>query len=490
MKNIFKRVTPLALAVLLLAGCEKDYLETSPSSDVPSELVFQTTDGATVALNGVYRSMWSSMAGSHGHFGQKSYDLTMDLMGNDMVIHSRGYNWFVSEYNLSAQGSASNGSRSDVAWEYYYRSINNVNRILANIDNATGSQERKDYIKGNALALRAYHYFYLTNLWQHTYKGNESKPAVPLYTEPTTEGKPRATVQEVYTQIVKDLTAAEGLLEGKTRDHISHLNAKAVKGIHARVALQMEDYAKAATKANAARQAYSPMSASTYAAGFSVKNDEWIWGLEIPNDQATIFASYFSHFDASVLSYAMLGLQKKISKDLYDKIPDGDIRKARFVAPGTGSGKQAGVDYNQLKFRLPVAGSWSADYVLMRASEMYLIEAEALARTNQPGQAKTVLESLVQTRLPGYTTSATGQALIDEILLQRRIELWGEGFSLLDLKRLNMPLIRPSGEGNHDPALAVVFTRSITHPAFLFRIPQDEIDANDALTVADQNPEG
>lgn len=489
MKNILKRVTPLALAVFLLAGCEKEYLETSPSSDVPSEMVFETTEGATVALNGVYRSMWTSMAGSHGHFGQRSYDLTMDLMGNDMVLHTRGYGWFTTEYNLSAQGSAADGSRSDVGWEYYYRGINNLNRIIANVDAATGSQDRKDYIKGNALALRAYNYFYLVNLWQHTYKGHENAPGVPLYTEPTTEGKPRASVQEVYTQIVADLTAAEGLLAGKTRDHISHLNAAAVKGIHARVALQMEDYATAATKANEARQGYNLMSGTAYAAGFSKANGEWIWGLEIPNDQSTIFASFFSHFDASVLSYAMLGLQKKVTKELYDQIPAGDIRKANFVTPGTGTGKNASVDYNQLKFRLPVAGSWAADYVLMRASEMYLIEAEALARTGRESEAVTVLETLVKARNSGYVAPATsGQALIEEILLQRRIELWGEGFSLLDLKRLNRSLARPSGAGNHDPALAVVFERSITDPEFLLRIPQAEIDANEALTDADQNP--
>lgn len=479
-------MSPLALAVLMLTSCEKDYLETAPTQSVASDEVFKTVDGAFVALNGTFRSMWTSMGGSHGHFGQKSHDLTMDLMGTDIVLHTRGYNWFTGEYNLSAYASATDGSRSGLAWEYYYRTISNANRIIANVDKATGNPADKEYIKGNALALRAYSYFYLANLWQHTYKGHETAPAVPLYTEPTTEGKPRATVQEVYDQIVADLTQAETLLAGKTRKHISHLNAAAVKGIRARVALQMEDYATAAAKANEARQGLAPMSATAYTAGFGKANSEWMWGLEIPNDQSTIYASFFSHFDAKVVSYASLGLQKKITKELYDQIPAGDVRKSVFITPGTGTAKLP--DYNQTKFTLPVAGSWAADYILMRASEMYLIEAEALARLGNEGEAQTVLNALVQARNPAYSATQTGSDLINEILLQRRIELWGEGFSLLDLKRTKTNIKRPDGDGNHQAALAVVFERAIDDPTLLWRIPQSEIDANDALAPADQNP--
>ncbi|MFD3001152.1 RagB/SusD family nutrient uptake outer membrane protein [Pontibacter toksunensis] len=491
MKSILKKISPLALAVLMLTSCEKEYLETAPTADVSIETVFQTTEGALVALNGTIRSMWTSMAGSHGHFGQKSYDLTMDLMGNDMVIHTQGYSWFTTEYNLTAQASAANNSRSDVAWEYYYRTINNANRIIAGLETASGTEEEKEYIRGNALALRAYSYFYLINLWQHTYVGNENAPGVPIYTEPTTEGKPRATVQEVYAQIISDLDAAEAMLEGQDRLHTSHVNTNVVQGIRARVALQMEDWTTAAAKANQARQGFGLMSAEEFQAGFGVDTEEWIWGLEIPNDQSTIFASFFSHFDASRLSYASLGLQKKITKELYDMIPEGDVRKTTFVTPGTGTGSGASVDYNQKKFYLPVAGSWAADYVLMRAAEMYLIEAEALARLGQNAEAQAVLNELLEARVvEGFEpVAATGQELINEILLQRRIELWGEGFSLLDLKRLNQDLNRPSGAGNHDAALAQVFQREIDAPEFLFRIPQAEIDANDALTVADQNPE-
>ena len=489
MKNIVKKLAPLALAVLVLTGCEKEYLETTPAAQVPNEMVFGTTEGATVALNGIYRSMWTSMD-NHGNYGQKSYDLTMDMMGNDIITPVRGYGWFVNEYNHSAIATATRTSRSGIAWRYYYRTINNANLIIANVDGAVGTQARKDYVKGNALFLRAHSYFYLINLFQHTYKGNENKPGVPLYTEPTTEGKGRGTVKEVYDQIIADLDAAEALL-GSTKDHVSHINQKTVKGLQARVALQMENWERARQKANEARQGYSLMSATTYKAGFGTANGEWMWGLQIPNDQSTIYASFFSHMANTAGGYAGLGSTKLITRELYEKMSATDVRREIVQAPAADN-KGTYYNYTSLKFRLPASGSWAADYVLMRASEMFLIEAEALARLNRDAEAVTVLETLVKARDAAYVAPATsGQALIEEILMQRRIELWGEGFSILDLKRLNRPVKRITGtapNGEHVEALILVKERSITDPQILFRIPQDEINNNKALSASDQNP--
>lgn len=485
MKRIFITICSVAMVLTILSSCKKEYLETAPTGSVPSTGVFTSTEGAYVALNGTYRYMWNSLS-NHGNFGQKAADLTMDLMGNDMAIHGTSYGWFNAENRFTAHLSPAAGTRSSLTWEYYYRVINNANIIIKNIDGASGSAVDKDNIKGQALALRAYNYFYLVNLFQHTYKGNEDKPGVPLYTEPIITGKPRGKVSDVYTQIIADLKAAETLLAGKTKKQFAHINQATVKGIYARVALQMEDYPTAALKASEARASSPLMTNTQYTSGFSVKNGEWIWGLEIPNDQATIFASFFSHFDANTLSYAQLGMQKKITKDLYDQIPDGDIRKSTFRTPGTASSTFP--DYSQNKFRLPTAGSWAADYILLRSAEMYLIEAESHARLNDPVKAKAALDALIKPRNAAYVAPSTAPELLTEALLQRRIELWGEGFSLLDLKRLKLPLNRASGTGNHVPAIAVIYTLPVGDKDWLFRIPQSEIDASDAINPEDQNP--
>jgi hypothetical protein len=101
------------------------------------------------------------------------------------------------------------------------------------------------------------------------------------------------------------------------------------------------------------------------------------------------------------------------------------------------------------------------------------------------------LETLVKARYPAYSAATfTGTTLVNEILLQRRIELWGEGVSLLDIKRLKTGLNRPTGPGNHgSPNLNPnVTTMPDQDPRFLFRIPQRELDANESMTTADQNP--
>lgn len=489
MKNIIRYSFLIFTAALV--SCKKDYLETNPSDSAPTQLVFSTTEGAYVALNGMYRSEYEAYGGGHDGFAQKANDLVSDLMGNDMVVNAQGYNWFAPEYRYTGQQTTTLNSRSDMLWSYYYSLISQANNIIANVDAATGAQADKDNIKGQALATRGYAYFYLVNFLQHTYKGNESKPGVPLYTEPTSEGAPRGTVKQVYDQIVADLTAAEALLTGKTRKHISHMNVNTVQGVRARVALQMEDWATAATYANKARQGYSLMSTGQYQQGFSsVSNPEWIWGLQIINDQSTILASFFSHIDVTVYGYAQAGnMQKKITKQLYDQIPQGDVRKAVFRSPGSGTTQNP--DYNQNKFRVPDPSSWAGDYILMRAAEMYLIEAEALARQAQDGSARTVLETLIKTRYPAYSAAGlSGTALVNEILFQRRVELWGEGFSLLDIKRLKTGLNRPTGAGNHgSPNLNPnFFTLPDQDPKFLMKIPQRELDANKAMTAADQNP--
>ncbi|HNN31038.1 MAG TPA: RagB/SusD family nutrient uptake outer membrane protein [Chitinophagaceae bacterium] len=194
--------------------------------------------------------------------------------------------------------------------------------------------------------------------------------------------------------------------------------------------------------------------------------------------------------DPSQLSYAQLGGQKKIPKALYDLIPASDARKQVFTAPGTGTANFP--DYCQKKHLVPTIGSWAADYLYMRASEMYLIEAEALARKGgAEAQAQAVLQAMVGLRNPTYNAAAfTGTALINEILLQRRIELWGEGFSLFDIKRTHSGLNRATGAGNHGAPNfnPIVYTQPDASPLFLMRIPQRELDNNTAMTAADQNP--
>ncbi|MEO6489033.1 MAG: RagB/SusD family nutrient uptake outer membrane protein [Ferruginibacter sp.] len=497
MKKIFVFVSMGLL--IMLASCKKDYLETKPSNGISREEFLSKVSAIYSALDGANKEQFAYGIGvdpgvtRHDAFGQKGFDLAQDLMGNDMVVHSQGYGWFNTDYNYTESGNANANRQSDFMWFMYYDLIKQAHILLSVVDaipDATTVQ--KETIKGQLYGIRAYAYFYLINYYQQTYKGNETKAGVPVYTEEASVGKPRGTVEEVYTQIIGDLTLAETLLTGKARAAKSNIDVSVVQGIRARVALIMEDWATAETYANKARQGYTLMVGTEYSdpgAFSTLANPEWMWGSLIPSDQATIYASFFSHIDISTGGYAALGGQKKITKALYDLIPAGDVRKTVFTAPGTGTAGNP--DYNQVKHTVPVPGNWAADYLYMRAAEMYLIEAEALGRQSQDASARTVLEELIQTRDPLYSAASfSGSALVDEILLQRRIELWGEGFSLMDIKRLNQGLNRPTGAGNHgapnfNPG---PLTTGAMDPRFLFRIPKRELDNNENMTPADQNP--
>jgi len=419
--------------------------------------------------------------------------LNVDIMGEDMEVQSAGYGWFNSEYQ-HVDIESPNSRRTRVMWHNYYDNINNATRIVAAIDDAEGSILDRNNIKAQALSIRAFGYFMMAQLYQHTYVGSQNLPCVPLYPEPTSEGGPIATVQQVYDMVVADLDDAIELFENAApRIHKSHIDLTTARGIRARVAMVMNDWTTAAQQANLAKAGYTLYTPANYGPqGFNdINATEWMWGAQINNEQATIYASFMSHMDTRQMSYSMLGTQKKITANLNDQISDSDVRKTLWIAPGTGSG--ALVNYCQIKFGVKTLGAWDADYIYMRASEMYLIEAEALARQGgQDAAAAQVLYDLISKRDPSYTLSTnTGQALLDEILLHRRIELWGEGHRFFDLQLMKLILSRVTNDvepGNHNIALCRIASKATGDKHFIFKIPQEEIDANDNISETDQNP--
>ncbi len=493
-----KKIAMVCLALSAFAlGCQKKYLDTNPTDKIAPDVIFETTQSARVALNGMHRFMNTvpcvfANTDNHYDFGQKTIDIISDVMGNDMVNLDIGYNWYRWLYKYQNSRNPTAGELI-LVWNFYYKIINNANNILANIDNAQGAQKDKDEIKGQAYVYRAWAYFGLIQFYQFTYKGHESAPGVPISTTATISTTPsnkRASVQEVYTQITKDLDAALVLLPGGgLRGDKSQLDGSVAKGVYARVALVMNDWEKAATMAREARTGYKLMSVSEYGAGFKLTNDEWMWNSNISEEQCNSMniLSFFSHMDITAAGYAGAGAFRCMTKELYDKIPDGDVRKTLFADEETATANEI-PEYTQLKFRLESTSSWFSNLIYMRAGEMYLIEAEAQAH-GASGNAQATLEELVKARFPAYTVPAGGQALLDEIYLQRRIELWGEGFSFTDIHRLKTGLNRPTGPGNHEPAATGgILKLDANSPSLLFKIPQSEMDANKAFTAADQNP--
>jgi hypothetical protein len=134
----------------------------------------------------------------------------------------------------------------------------------------------------------------------------------------------------------------------------------------------------------------------------------------------------------------------------------------------------------------------AGDWCLMRAEEMLLIRAEALAKDNHPGDAKVLLESFVQTyRDPAYVCPASSaDALQTEVWFQRRVELWGEGFSFYDRHRLNRNMVRVAAGRESNFPEDWQFNMRADDGWLLNRIPSAEINANDAISEDQNNKDG
>ncbi|HBE41295.1 MAG TPA: RagB/SusD family nutrient uptake outer membrane protein [Bacteroidales bacterium] len=481
-----KKLLFLNIFILLffLAGCEKEYLERVPTSSLAEKDLLSTVGGNHTLLHGIHRSTYA-FYGTHGRYGQRAVDLVIDLLGEDLYQSERGYGWFVSWYQYIEHRNINSGDLEWV-WSYYYDIVDNANIILANIDNASDAAlnpARVQFIKANALTYRAFSFYQLVQLYALRYDigGTNSHQGIPVYTEPTQEGKARSTVAEVYTRINADLDEAISLFTASnySRVNVSEINIRVAQGLKARVALTTGQYSTAETMAKTARTGHSLVPATKYGYGWNkADNSEWMWGAILITEQQTSYASCFSHIDPYFGGYATLGNHKLMSTVVYDYMSATDERKKVFktIAGKPRVGKKFTGNGG---YEATGQSNWTNDYLYMRAAEMFVIEAEAIARQGgRDDEAQTVLFNLVSQRDPSYVKSVlTGNDLIQDILMQRRCELWGEGSRFFDLKRLNLDLNRENL--GHTTSL---WNAAGYFPAgdknFVFLIPKQEIDAN------------
>jgi hypothetical protein len=209
-----------------------------------------------------------------------------------------------------------------------------------------------------------------------------------------------------------------------------------------------------------------------------------------------MYASFFAHMDLEGGKSSAQTAPKRINAELYAKMSSTDDRLAWWDTTNS---------YQQEKFHFSDASTWLGDYIFMRVEEMYLTAAEAECRAGNEAAAKEDLMALMKVRDAGYTTSKTGTALgktsaladetgslLEEILIQRRIELWGEFGRMYDLKRLKQGFIRTEAQGW--PKAALLTGRPTDDPeAYMnvLTIPQAEFDGNENMSVdTDQNPTG
>lgn len=508
MKNLYK-IGYFTLALVLLTGCKKDYLNRFPTDSVSPETVFESTENAKMAINGLSRLMKRQYI-SQGFNGEGTIKMYYgNYGGNHCVVPMTGWSSVINlEYFSNPQSTY-----TYYPWYYYYTIIGNANAIIDNIDETPGTEADKKLIKAQALTFRAYSYMMLVQLYGDRWSSSNSgaTTAVVLRIHEGLEELPLSTLADAYSLIYSDLNTAIDLYTESGGDRVAannyEVNKDVAYAIYARAALNKEDYANAEKYAGLARANYPLMSTTAYKAGFSTANNEWIWSI-YDNDQETIyFYSFQSYIAYNSTASVVRTYPRSISKELYEKIPTTDIRKSLFLDPvttgltfnaSTGAGNAAGLAYirslhsdipanatayayMQFKFNatgMPGVGQTNN----FRSSEMILIEAEAKYKQNKSAASvQALMNELTKTsgRDPQYNCTSTGQALFDEIKKYRAIELWGEGFDFFDMKRYGDAIVRKSfaNGGNFQSVLATTIQPTDVNNWKLV-VPAKETDYN------------
>ena len=421
-KKTINTILTAVAGLFLTTGCSSSFLDKEPTDAVSSDHV-ATEGNAERLFNGAWYHLFE-YGTTYANIGYRALQCQDDMMASDVV--SRPKYGFNSSYQFNDVAIPSDG-RANFAWALLYKTIDNCNTAIS----IQGDSEALRRAQGHALALRAFCYLHLVQHYQFTYLKDKTAPAVPIYTETTTGStvpKGKSTVDEVYKLIFDDLNLAQTYLNGYNRggnDKKFKPNTDVVNGLLARAYLLTGQWEKAATAAASARQNYSLMTTTAEYEGFNnIANKEWIWGA--PQTLSQSDASYnFYYLDATyVAAYSSF----MCDPHLKDTFTEGDIRLPLFLWMREGY-----LGYKKFHMR----PDDTADIVLMRASEMYLIEAEAKAREGLLDDAVIPLNALRNARGVGdYDLTGKSQDdVINEILMERRRELWGEGFGITDVLR-------------------------------------------------------
>lgn len=226
MKTKYKLFTVLAAFALTFSSC--DFLDVDPNSEISPNDYYKTEQHMEYAITGVYDILGKSHLYAYGLVTRMASEADEGFYASTAITNG------IQFYNM-------NPSTADVAtlWNQLYDGINRANIVLANIDNPEMSDDRRKEIKGEALFLRAFYYFWLITHWGD----------VPVKLDPTTEltkleyDRASTPMADIYEMITADMEMAEKLVPDINQlGYSGRVSKSAVRSILARVYLYWAGY--------------------------------------------------------------------------------------------------------------------------------------------------------------------------------------------------------------------------------------------------------
>ncbi len=463
--NLYKKLFGLVL-LMVLSSCGDDFLELTPNEAVAIADAIKTVDDLETGVLGAYDGMQSA-----NYYGRYFY-LVPDVMSDDVKQNASANR--AKEYAEYEAFPAHFITQN--MWATIYNVILRANTVInAEIEVAPALQDRRDQLVGEAYGIRALAFFDLVRIYGQHYgfTGDNSHAGIPIVLTFDQDAEPgRNSVAEVYAQVVSDLQQAISLMNDNKG--AGFFSKGAAQAISARVSLYMSDYAKAESLANDVINGgdFSLTPNESYLSTWMGIGDSPDAILDVVMNETDNVGS-----DALGRMYINEGYGDYLpSQDLVGLIDSNDVRSQLFKEDETIGGIYGNIRVNKFP-----STKGEDNTPVIRLSEMYLIRAEARARTGNEAGA---IEDLMTIRLRGNPSAemvtATGDELLAEIRLEKRIELMFEGQRLWDLMRNQESVARIDCTAP-DVACSVGYPND----RFILPIPENETDANPNMT---QNP--
>ncbi|MDO5971297.1 RagB/SusD family nutrient uptake outer membrane protein [Flavivirga aquimarina] len=470
-KIIYKKFL-LVFITTILFSCSKDFLdEPQNTAGLPENVVFSDREIVQSFVTGIYdryKGQWDNDLtdgvnnSSVDTGGLYAMYFARTVKGNDLIQAPSLF-----RFDYAHDNKQPTYRRTNFTWTFNYEIVNYANVLINGVENSPDLDEvtKKEFIAIGKV-IRAFHYFQIALEFAPNYNNDRTVARIPIYTGPATGNAP-SPLSDVYDLILSDLKAAIPDLS-EERLGKSYINKSVANGILARVLLvTQDDWTLAASSAKAAYggNASSAVVSTNWGNGFDELSDQdWLWG----HFQNGISESNFYWLSPhSMTDHKGDGYSATfINTNFRDMFSDTDVRKLFEDLYNSSTAYREFVT-NKFVF------TFASDVPLMRKSEMVLIDAEAQYNLGNETGARNLLFALQQDRDPNATISTnSGSALMNEILLERRKELYGEiGVEWFDAKRLRLPI-------NRDPEHRIVVNVPADSELFYLSIPQSEIDAN------------